>query len=155
MVFLLLLAAIGMNQSKDALVGTWKLVSYINISTDGQKSTPYGEHPSGFLTYTREGRMSAILTAEGRKPLSNADRFTVGAAERAEAYSTVTAYAGTYTFTGDKVVHHVEVASFQNWVGTDLVRFVKMDGDRLTLRTEPRAVRGASQSGELVWQRVP
>ena len=144
-----------MNQNKDSITGSWKLVSYWNVTASGEKSAPYGEHPTGFLTYTPEGRMSAVLAAEGRKPLSNVDRASAGAAERAEAFSTVTAYAGTYTFTGDKVVHHVQVSVLQNWVGTDLVRLVTFRGDKIILRTEPREVRGVSQMGELTWQRVP
>jgi len=53
------------------------------------------------------------------------------------------------------VVHHVQAAWLQSWVGTDVVRTVTMEGDKVVLRTEPRAVRGATQVGELTWQRVP
>ena len=144
-----------MNQNKDSIVGTWKLLSYWNVSASGEKTAPYGEHPTGFITYTADGRMSAIISADGRKPMSITDRFTAGTEERAAAFSSFLAYAGTYTFTGDKVVHHVQAAWLQSWVGTDVVRSVTMQGDKVILRTESRQVRGVAQVGELTWQRVP
>jgi hypothetical protein len=144
-----------MNQPKESVVGTWKLVSYWNVSATGEKSAPYGEHPTGFITYTADGRMSAIISADGRKPMSTGDRFAAGAEERAAAFSSFLAYAGTYTLTGEKVVHHVQAAWLQSWVGTDVVRSVTMQRDKIVLRTESREVRGVSQVGELTWQRVP
>ena len=53
------------------------------------------------------------------------------------------AYAGRYTFAGDRVTHRVEAASVQNWVNTDLVRTVKFQGNRLIIRTPPGALIGA------------
>ena len=74
--------------------------------------------PQGLLTYTADGRMMAIISHDGRKLLSVADRIAAPVEERAQAYSTSMAYAGSYTFTCDKMVHHIEVASLQNWVNT-------------------------------------
>ena len=74
--------------------------------------------------------------------------------EKAEAYSTSFAYAGRYTFTGDKVTHHVEVATTESWIGTDLVRTVQIEGARVTLRTPMRALGGRMQSTDLVWERI-
>lgn len=62
--------------------------------------------------------MMAIISHDGRKLLSVADRIAAPVEERAQAYSTFMAYAGSYTFTCDKMVHHIEVASLQNWVNT-------------------------------------
>lgn len=55
---------------------------------------------------------------------------------------------------GGKVIHHVEVASVENWVGTDLVRTLQIDGERLTLGTPPLLVGGKIQTTELVWERL-
>ncbi len=35
------------------------------------------------------------------------------------------------------VIHHVEVASIESWVGGDQVRFTKLEGDTLTIKTPP------------------
>jgi hypothetical protein len=68
----------------------------------------------------------------------------------------MTAYAGRCTFTGEKVVHHVEAASTPNDVGTDLTRLVKLDGDRLTLLVAKPYLRGGImvRSQELIWKRL-
>jgi hypothetical protein len=61
--------------------------------------------PDRFLTYTEDGRMSAILTLDDRKLLSVSDFISAPANERAEAFASMTAYAGRYTLTGQEVVH--------------------------------------------------
>ncbi len=75
--------------------------------------------------------------------------------EQAEAFKTFLAYAGRYTFSGDKVTHHVEISSIQNYVNKDLVRSVKFEGDRIALVTPPTPVNGEIQTVELIWQRLP
>ena len=124
--------SLGIAQSKDNLVGTWKLVSVLSRTDKGDiNKDAHGTNPVGFLTYTPEGRVSVVIAEDGRKPLSVADRVSAPIEERAQAYSTFHACAGHYTFTGDKVIHHVEVASLPNEVNTDQVRLVKLQGDRL------------------------
>ena len=141
-------------QSK-SLEGTWRLVSASSATENGLvNKAVFGENPTGFITYTADGRMMAIISDGGRKPLSVTDRIAATTEERARAFSTFVAYAGTYTFTSDKVVHHVEAASIQNWVNTDLVRSARFEGDRLILKTPPTARGGVAQSIELVWQRL-
>lgn len=151
LLLLLVVPAIGQESasahSKTDLVGTWKLISATDITDKGQViMNPYGLNPTGFITYTAEGRMMAIITNGGRKPLSVPDEVSAPAEERAEAFATMVAYAGRYTLSGDKVIHHAEVATVQNWVGSDGVRtIVKFEGKRVTLRTAP-FLRGGLQS---------
>ena len=47
-------------------------------------------NPGGFLTYTGDGRVTAIISYEGRRPLS----VGAGTEEQAEAFKTFLAYAG-------------------------------------------------------------
>jgi Lipocalin-like domain len=76
-----------------------------------------------------------VLTVEQRHPESGSAEERIRS--RAALYTTLTAYAGTYTLTPDGVIHHVEVASFPDWVGRDQVRYTMLDGDTLTIRTPP------------------
>jgi len=139
----------------DSIIGTWKLVSaLIKPTRGGETRNLMGENSSGFLTYTGDGRMTAIIASSGRPPLSVADWTAAPAAERAEAFATFFAYAGAYTFDGDKFTHHVEVSSLQNWVGTDQVRFAKLQGNRLTLSTPLVSAGGEQTVAELVWERL-
>jgi hypothetical protein len=135
----------------DKLVGAWKLVSVSSTTKTGERSeTPYGPNPVGFLTYTADGRVTALISYGGRKPLS------VGAQqeEQAEAFKTFLAYAGRYALSGDKVTHYIEISSIQNYVNKELVRSVKFQGDQITLLTPPTPVNGKVQSVELIWQRL-
>ena len=139
---------------RDRLVGTWRLVSASSSTAIGTYDAPFGAGATGFLIYTPEGRMSAMISHGGRKPLSQADRIAAPAAERAEAFATFFSYGGRYSIDGDKVIHHVEISSVQNWVNTDLVRLIRFDGDRITLRTPPLPVGGVPRTTELVFERI-
>ena len=141
-------------EPSNALVGTWRLVSVSSTSEDGQRnSAPYGANPKGYITYTADGRMSAVVSYDNRMPLSG-DRGSSSVQERAEAFSTSFGYAGRYTYSGDKVTHHVEAATIENWIDTDLERTVKIESNRVTLRTPMRSLGGKMQSTELVWERI-
>jgi hypothetical protein len=136
----------------DKLVGTWRLVSASSTTSTGERSeTPYGLNPVGFLTYSQDGRVTALISYGGRKSLP------VGGGsleEQAEAFNTFFAYAGRYRFSDDKVTHHIEISSIQNYVDKDLVRSVKFQGDRIILVTPPTRVNGRIQTVEIVWQRL-
>jgi Lipocalin-like domain len=142
-------------QSKDTLVGTWKLVDATDTTEKGEViEHSYGQNPTGFLTYTPDGRMMVIVTFGGRKPFS---AVPAPVQETAEAFFTFFAYAGRYTLSGDRVTHHIEAAWRQDWANTDQIRFiVKLEANRMTLRTPPlvlsNGVRLAKE--ELVWERV-
>jgi hypothetical protein len=114
----------------------------------------YGEHPIGFLTYTQEGRMMAILGDSARPALSTEDRLAVPIAESGAAFSSFSAYAGTFRIEGDHVIHHVEISSIQNRVGTDQVRQMTFKGNRLILRPPATTLGGEQRSNELVWERL-
>ncbi|HZP62552.1 MAG TPA: lipocalin-like domain-containing protein [Terriglobales bacterium] len=146
-------SAAGNAQCNFSVVGTWKLVSVASTTDKGETNkAALGQHPSGLLTYTADGRMMAIISDDGRKPLSIPDRIAAPSEERAQAYSTFMAYAGRYTFTCDKVVHHVEVASLQNWVNTDQIRFVALENNRLHVRNAPQLRNGVMVTLESVWE---
>ena len=99
--------------------------------------------------------MTAMISCGGRKRLSSSDSLSAPVEEQAEAFKTFIAYAGRYTLDGDKVIHHVEISSIQDWVDTDLVRSVKFEGERIVLATPPSLDGGKIQTFELIWQRLP
>jgi hypothetical protein len=124
----------GLAQSKADLVGTWKLISATETTKKGEVRTEaFGKNSAGLITYTADGLVMAIITNG----------------------ATSTAYAGRYTLDGDKVIHHIEVASLQNIVNTDLVRLIKLKGNSLSLRTINMAIAGAEIAyREFVWERI-
>ena len=146
-----------MQLEADPLPGVWKLVSYSARDADtGEVIFPFGQYALGYLIYVAGQRMSALVTAEGRKALSNPNRVPASVEERAEAFSTSTAYMGSYRWEGDRVVHNVDVAVNQNWVGLEQVRMAKLEGNRLTLTTPPTPTHPDAKVrvGTLVWKRI-
>jgi hypothetical protein len=136
----------------EKLVGTWKLLSASSTSNKGEVDEyPYGTNPDGYLTYGADGRVTAIISYGGRKPLSLGGGTLE---EQAEAFKTFLAYSGRYSLEGDKVVHQIEVSSIQNYVGKKLVRHITFEGDRIILVTPPTPVNGKIQTVELVWRRM-
>jgi hypothetical protein len=141
--------------TNDKLVGTWKLVSASSTTSKGEPGEPpFGLNPVGFLTYTGDDRVSVLISHGGRRPLSGGGG-ALAQEEQAEAFRTFFAYAGRYTFGGDKVTHHLEISSIQNYVERDLVRSVKFQGDQIILVAPPTPVNGKVQIVELTWQRLP
>jgi Lipocalin-like domain len=140
--------------AENPILGTWKLQSLVfEAITTGQRSSPFGDHPDGYLSYSADGRMYAIGVAGDRpKPrdLVPTDE------EKVKLQESMFAYAGTYTADGEKVVHHVDVSWNQSWTGTDLVRFYKLDGNTLTITTARAQSTFDGEEGEfvLVWQKV-
>jgi Lipocalin-like domain len=151
----LLLASLGAwAEDPNTIVGSWKLVSVAATSADGKSlASPMGEHPTGLLLYSADGRMSLIITHQGRPKLSG-DRLDSPTEERANAFSTMVAYAGSYRMEGNKLIHHVEAASSQNWVGTELPRIVTFDGNRVKLEAPLLERHGVVQRFEQVWERI-
>jgi hypothetical protein len=139
--------------SGNPVLGTWKLKSYVVTAGTGEKSTPYGEHPIGYLSYSADGRMQAIGTSSRRiAPLNSAPTDE----ERVALHETMFAYAGTYSLEAGKVTHHVDISWNEVWNGTDQVRFYEVNGTTLTLTSraiDPTSAREAQYV--VVWEKVP
>jgi hypothetical protein len=136
---------------ESSILGTWKLQSLVFEATaTGQRSSPFGDHPIGYLSYSADGRMYAIGVVEDRpKPRDPLPTDQ----EKVKLQESMFAYAGTYTADGEKVVHHVDISWNQSWTGTDLVRFYKLDGDTLTIRTARAENAFDGEEGEFVLDR--
>jgi len=113
------------------IVGTWKLVSVVYEDQATKERTPvYGEHPRGIQIATPQGRWLALMTAENR-PVPKTD------AERAQALKTMIAYTGRYRVENGQVITKVEAAWNEAWVGTEQVRAIRFEGDRLYIESPP------------------
>jgi len=141
-------------QARDALVGAWRLVSWENRVADGQVTYPMGAGALGYVLYTGDGRFSVTISRVGRGGFAAGDLLGGTTGEKARAMESFVAYAGRYSFHGDRVIHHVELSLFPNWVGTDQERWVELAWDRLTLSASPLLLAGTQQVPRLVWERV-
>jgi len=144
------------------LLGTWKLISITAIFPDGKiDKEAFGANPIGYITYTIEGKMMVmfsknkrqLLSGNSASPLTNAIH-SVPIEERAEAFSTFNSYAGSYSLDGDKVIHHVEIASIPNRIGKSLTRTFILKGNQVTLKTPPSRSDDTPKIFELTWERI-
>ena len=94
--------------AENPVLGTWKLQSLVfEAIATGQRSSPFGDNPVGYISYSPDSRMYAIGVVEHRpKPR---DLFPTDQ-EKAKLQESMFAYAGTYMGDGEKVIHHVDIS---------------------------------------------
>ncbi len=122
--------------SPDDLVGTWKLISTVRQAAGSDKiENNLGENPSGVLILTPEHRFIVLFTAADRKPASTVE-------ERSAFQSSHIAYTGLATLEPDpsdasrlKMTTKVDISWNAEWTGTTQVRFLSLEGSRLTIKT--------------------
>jgi Lipocalin-like domain len=138
---------------KNALLGTWRLKSYVVTGAAGERSTPYGENPTGYLSYSADDRMQVIGVATERStPAGGAPAVN----DRAVLYDTMFAYAGSFSVEGDEIIHHVDISWNGAWTGTDQVRACEVRGNTLTLTTRIRdPVSGEESHYAVTWEKMP
>jgi hypothetical protein len=113
------------------LAGTWHLLSWsLEIIENGEHLQPFGDNPPGYIHFTSDGRFFAILTTADRKPVET--EF-----DQIAAFGSLIAYTGRYRIEGNRLVTKVDVSADPAAVGTELVRFYKLMGDRLEIKTAP------------------
>jgi hypothetical protein len=151
---MLLLSSTIALADENPVLGTWKLKSWVReVTATGDKFNQMGEHPNGYLSYSADGRMYAIVTADNRiKPLEANPTDE----QRAKLHQTMFAYAGTYTVQADKVIHEVDISWNEAWTGTNQVRFIKLDGNILAIAAAPNKSPMDGREGRtiLVWEKV-
>jgi len=111
------------------IVGTWKVVSQEwEIQATGERQLPMGKNPTGYVIFTPEGRLMFLITGEGRTPPKTDQDST-------KLLNSMAAYSGLFRLEGEKLTYKADVAWHPARVGTEQVRFIKFDGDRLHIIT--------------------
>jgi enoyl-CoA hydratase/carnithine racemase len=120
----------------ERLIGTWSLDSYTVSLPEGRSKRPLGPEPRGQLIYGTDGYMSAHLARGDDEP---------GGPD--------IAYGGQYVVDEERsrVVHHVTVSLESSWIGRDLCRDIRWDGDLLVLSVELAETDGELATHTLTW----
>lgn len=150
-----LLMTMNSTAGNEQLYGTWRLVSMVStLVATGQTQQPYGKTPRGYINYGRDGRVMVLIVRDKRPKPTDLEKMSDQ--QRADLFRTMIAYAGTYTFDGKTVTHHLDISWNEIWTGTDQVRHAKFDGKRLILTTNPqqRSMDGKMAVTVLVWEKV-
>ncbi|HEX7529073.1 MAG TPA: lipocalin-like domain-containing protein [Thermoanaerobaculia bacterium] len=138
-----------------SLAGAWKLLVF-EFRSEGQVVFPFGTNFSGLCLYDATGYMSMQIMRGDRPRFAVNDQQAGAPDEVAAAFTGCYSYFGTYVAdeTHGVVVHHVSQSLFPNSVGTDLVRFYRISGERLIVSAPTQQVRGHLMDAMLVWERV-
>jgi Lipocalin-like domain len=135
-------------------LGTWTLLSMETEDLEtGQKHNLLGVHPSGYLSYGPDCRMSAILVKESREGPA---ALVATDPEGIELYRGLIAYAGSYAIDGSKITHHIEASWNQAWTGTTQVSQFNVDGKSMYIRTgsSKSPLTGRQSSTVFIWVRA-
>jgi len=124
-----------------SVVGVWKLVGGTTTDPSGKElGVPYGPRGMGLVSLTADGRMMAVLV-DGRSKTPDGKRD----------YSS---YCGNYTFDGSTLITTVDAASDPSRMGSQQVRKVRFEGERMILVPPDREEGGVKLHRELTWERV-
>jgi hypothetical protein len=147
----LLLGGRAWAQPAKDLVGTWRLVSNV-ITRDGKKTDQFGPNPHGVLFFTGNGRYVLSIVRDGLPKFSGGGRMNGTDAENKAIVQGSISHFGTYSVDGDKIVFHVEHATFPNWDGGTQARPLKLSGDDLSFFVAAASAGGGSS--QVVWKRM-
>ena len=136
------------------LVGTYRLLAFENYADDGEVARPFGDHPKGFIIYTGEGYMSAILMRSDRPNFAAGDILGGTDGEKLDAFASSSAYAGRWEIVGDQIIHHLEVTTYPNWTGTDQPRHFELTDTHFTLFPPKMMMNGKIRHGRVHWERI-
>jgi hypothetical protein len=138
----------------ERLIGTWTMVSAVREEIpSGAKSDTFGANPHGFITYGPDGRMMAIITRRGRAAPANGRPTS---AEAEGLFRSMLSYAGSYTFDGREITHHVDISWNESFTGTEQKRLVAFEGDVLKLSTPQSLdpIDGKMSVRTMTWKKV-
>jgi hypothetical protein len=131
------------------LAGSWKLRSWTIQIIGGEATEPFGPNPQGRAIFAADGYVTFVIVGANRKPATSNE-------ESAALLKSLLAYSGKFTIEGDKFTTKVDIAGNELFTGQDQVRFFKLDGDKLTLRTPEQVSSvfpGKRVIGSLTWER--
>ena len=151
-----LLSSCRQKESLSPVIGRWRLIAVEAHDDAGSVSYIFGRHPNGQVTYDPAGNVYVLLFNPDRPQFASGDRLRGTSQEIQSAFEGSVAYYARYTLdqAAGRVTHHVLGSTYPNWIGTDLVRYYKIDGQRLSLTTAPFVQGGKRISAVNVFERI-
>lgn len=144
----------GLPEQALGLLGHWRLTAWTGETDAGARIAHGGPEPRGDLIYLPTGRMAVQIADDRRTPLGSRDLDAGDDPLQAAAYRSYNAYAGRFSVPEPGiVVHHVEQALHPDQPGMDKRRAYSLEGDRLTLWTQPVVTAGGEATSRLEWHR--
>ncbi|ERJ58089.1 lipocalin-like domain-containing protein [Sphingobacterium paucimobilis] len=147
-----------MTSIKNEIIGTWELLSYIEVPINGiDSSFPFGKTPKGLLLYSPDGYMSVQISASDDLKYRSDDRMHPSEEESQQRMRGYLAFSGRYTVDNRRahVVYDIESSFFPNWEGIRQVRKLDFDGDILFQKSlDPIRSDGRMVHAHMTWKRT-
>src|SRR5882724_6966198 len=126
--------------SETSLVGTWKLLSRVDVTSDGQKRTEpkLGSDPVSYLMYDASGHFAVQFMRR----------------DRSDSSGGYDAYLGKYSVAAGTVTQELEGALSPDNVGKVVTRRFRIEGGELVITLEATASDGEPVTRTLRWQRL-
>ena len=114
------------------LVGTWTMVS-ITLEKDGKKTDLFGPEPQGRLIRDADGHVAYMVTRADLPKFASNNRAAGTPEENKAVVEGSISYFGTVTTNeAEKTsITHIEVCTYQNWVGIERNTSYTINGDEL------------------------
>jgi hypothetical protein len=121
--------------TKDQLIGSWRVVT-LKTTTGDKVNYPLGERPAGYVSVTPDRIWLLFVDSTRKAP----DAATLTDAEAILMMKSHVAWTGKYTTAdqtpdGLKIAAHVDAASSEAISGNDRVYYMRVEGDRLTMKS--------------------
>jgi hypothetical protein len=121
--------------TKDQLIGSWRVVS-LKATTADKVAYPLSEKVAGYVTITPTRIWLLFFDATRKAPAAAA----LSEAEAAAMMKSHVAWTGKYTTAeqtpeGIKLTARVDAASSQAIFDTDRIYFVRVDGDKMMMKS--------------------
>lgn len=143
---------------KNEIIGSWKLLSYIEVPVGGEEYLfPLGTNPKGVLIFNPDGYMAVQLSVQNPVKFNSEDRLNGSYEELANRAKEYIAFTGKYTINDmlAQVDYHIETSLNPNWEGVTQVRKLDFEGDILYQKSlEPILSNGQMVYAYMTWQKI-
>ncbi len=121
--------------TKDQLIGSWRVIN-LKATTGDKVTFPLGEQVAGYVTITSTRFWLLFVDATRKAPVAP----TLTDTEAIAMMKTQVAWTGKYTTAeqtadGIKLTAHVDAASSQAIFNTDRVYFIRVNGNKMLVKS--------------------
>jgi hypothetical protein len=138
---------------KEQLVGSWTIVSNVNVAPDGTKRQIFGPNPKGIFILGADGRYALVVFNPARPQFKGSSRLDGTPEENKAAIAGAVAAFGTWSFdeATNTLVTSIEGNLFPNDEGKDQRRIIALAGDKLKMLNPSPSSGGRA---EIVFERA-
>lgn len=143
---------------KNEIIGSWKLLSYIEVPVgEGESLFPLGKSPKGILLYSPDGYMSVQISASEEMYFISDDRMMASKEEMQKRLERYIAFSGRYVVDNDMacVIYSIENSLYPQWENTKQIRKLDFEGDILYQKSlDPIRSGGKMVHAYMTWKKV-